>query len=145
MFEILERLKKWTFVGACLFCAVESSAQDRKFYQKIKAISEEIDTSHFTKALDGILIAKDPTTGFVPLTDELLKEPELSDWKNFDPGFQKWMLLFFDIPGKAPYSIKIKRIASFNPDLFASFKGEKVLTSDQIEGLKKMAAAFAIF
>ena len=47
----------------------------------------------------------------VSLTEELAKRMGLTDYYQTDSGFAKWLVLFHDIPGNAPYVFEQKRVS----------------------------------
>ncbi len=127
--------KKWVFWGACLLGSIYGHADGAYFYFELKALSTQADAVRPKEDPSGVLIAKDPTVGILPLTEELGKNPVLSDWVHFDPGFQKWVILFREIPGEEPYSIQLKRTAHFKPEAFVPV--ETTTTSEKVVLMKK--------
>ncbi|GEM_PF-3948575 len=47
----------------------------------------------------------------IAMTEEWAKEMGLIDHYRIDPGFEKWCVLFHDIPGSPPYTFQQKRIS----------------------------------
>lgn len=69
------------------------------------------------------IVSKDPTVQLEPLTEEMLKRPEFAGWTEADPGFQKWMITFHEIPGKPPYAFQQKRTAQRDSNAFMPVEG----------------------
>ncbi len=125
-----------------LLCTFQCGAQEDDYLQNLKKLSLEADASRPKEDPNGVLIAKDPTVGFLPLTKELLKEPCLSEWVHFDPGFEKWVLVFHDIPGEAPFSFQIKRAAYFKPEKFVI--DERAIQSEEVALMQKNGGAVRV-
>ena len=85
---------------------------------------------------EGFLVEKDPTAHLDMLTDESLKkDSKLKKWSSVEPGFDKLMVMFEEIPGQPPYSLQMKRLMNPDPNMFYPIKG--ALSSSEIAGAKK--------
>ena len=68
----------------------------------------------------------------IAMTEEWAKEMGLIDHYRTDPGFEKWCVLFHDIPGSPPYAFQQKRISQPLPDRYYPCPGpssENILES----------------
>lgn len=95
--------------------SIESSSKPEQGHKKQLADVKSDPQENVEQINDGVEIVK--------VTEQWAEKMGLMDLYRTDPGFDKWCILFHEIPGTPPYSFQQKRLLQQLPDRYYNIKG----------------------